>query len=153
MSTWCQPPFTDIADAAGAETEFVINEFSSSASSSVRLSQRSCSDTASLSRQEAGSFCQRDSHACITNDGWRLHIQHVYDPLAEASSGYADTVRQHPVLLVPGLASSAEHTFDLLPECSLVELLVSRGHDVWLADLRGELVLLQASPITSQGTQ
>jgi alpha-beta hydrolase superfamily lysophospholipase len=41
------------------------------------------------------------------------------------------------VLLIPGLASSAEHTFDLMPEFSLVNALVAKGYDVWMADLRG----------------
>lgn len=69
---------------------------------------------------------------------------HVYDPVAEAStssrvdSSSAGSRRpQHPVLMIPGLASSAEHTFDLLPDYSLVNALVARGYDVWLADLRG----------------
>jgi alpha-beta hydrolase superfamily lysophospholipase len=89
-----------------------------------------------LSVGEAGIICQRESHACITQDGWRLHISHVFDPTAEA----ADTPRpQHPVLMVPGLASSGEHTFDLLPDYSLVNALVARGYDVWVPDLRGKL--------------
>jgi alpha-beta hydrolase superfamily lysophospholipase len=70
---------------------------------------------------------------------------HVYDPAAEActssrsnsSSGAGSRRPQHPVLLIPGLASSGEHTFDLLPEYSLVNALVARGYDVWMADLRG----------------
>lgn len=41
------------------------------------------------------------------------------------------------MLMIPGLASSAEHTFDLLPDYSLVNALVAKGYDVWLADLRG----------------
>jgi hypothetical protein len=88
-----------------------------------------------LSVGAAGIICQRESHVCITQDGWRLHISHAFDPTAEA----ADTPRpQHPVLLVPGLASSGEHTFDLLPDYSLVNALVARGYDVWVPDLRGE---------------
>lgn len=120
-----------------AEIEFVL-ERSSTSSDSIRCSSSSTPDSSeadALSVGEAGDICQRESHVCITQDGWRLHISHVFDPTAEA----ADTPRpQHPVLLVPGLASSGEHTFDLLPDYSLVNALVARGYDVWVADLRGE---------------
>lgn len=103
----------------------------------------STADLTSLS-----SFCLREPHQCLTADGWKLHIMHVFDPTAEpastsgrsdsnSSSGGSSRRPQHPVLLIPGLASSGEHTFDLLPEHSLVNALVARGYDVWMADLRG----------------
>jgi hypothetical protein len=97
--------------------------------------------TADLSSLAA--LCQREPHQCLTADGWKLHLMHVYDPSAEAStSGRHDSSSdsrrpQHPVLMIPGLASSAEHTFDLMPEYSLVNALVAKGYDVWMADLRG----------------
>lgn len=125
--------------AAHAEVEFIVDD-SSVGSSSARLSSR-CSSTAPESTQadglslEAGILCQRDFHVCTTQDGWRLHITHVFDPTAEAADGQRP---QHPVLLVPGLASSGEHTFDLVPEYSLVNALVAHGYDVWVADLRGK---------------
>jgi hypothetical protein len=98
----------------------------------------SAADLASLS-----GFYQRDAHHCLTSDGWKLHIMHVYDATTEAStSGRQDSSSdsrkpQHPVLMIPGLASSGKHTFDLLPEYSLVNALVAKGYDVWVADLRG----------------
>lgn len=48
--------------------------------------------------------------------------------------------RRHPILMVPGLASAAEASFDLAPTQgapSLAEDLARRGWDVWIADLRG----------------
>jgi pimeloyl-ACP methyl ester carboxylesterase len=48
--------------------------------------------------------------------------------------------RGHPILMVPGLASAGEPTFDLPPTASspsLAEDLARRGWDVWIADLRG----------------
>lgn len=113
---------------------------SSSAGASASFSRLSSStaDIASLS-----AFVQREPHQCLTADGWKLHIMHVFDPTAEASTtcsscGFSSgSRRQHPVLLIPGLASSAEHTFDLLPEYSLANALVANGYDVWMADLRG----------------
>jgi pimeloyl-ACP methyl ester carboxylesterase len=48
--------------------------------------------------------------------------------------------RSHPILMVPGLASAGEPTYDLPPQknhASLAEALARRGWDVWIADLRG----------------
>lgn len=117
------------------------------------LSHSFSTSTADLSSLSA--FCLRESHTCVTDDGWRLHIMHVYDPAsasvsaaasadaaadATSTSGRLDSSSRrplYPVLMVPGLASSGEHTFDLLPDHSLVNALVARGYDVWMADLRG----------------
>jgi len=118
--------------AAGCSSSSVCSEeHSSSRSSSLSQCSTSSGDLASLS-----GYCQRDSHQCLTSDGWKLHIMHVYDATAEASSS-GSRRPQHPVLMVPGLASSGEHTFDLLPDYSLANALVARGYDVWMADLRG----------------
>lgn len=136
LAGWLEDDSSSRESACCSEIEFVL-ERSSTSSDSIRCSSSSTPDSSeadALSVGEAGDICQRESHVCITQDGWRLHISHVFDPTAEA----ADTPRpQHPVLLVPGLASSGEHTFDLLPDYSLVNALVARGYDVWVADLRG----------------
>lgn len=103
-----------------------------------QCSSGSCCSSGRLQDSEPGcvSVCQRERHQCVTSDGWHLHILHVHDPAAQASCSRKRP--QHPVLMLPGLASSGEHTFDLLPETSLVESLAARGYDVWVADLRGE---------------
>ena len=63
----------------------------------------------------------------LTQDGQRLAI-HRYVP-EEAPKG-------KPVILCHGLASN-RYIFDMNPAPSLAEYLRSRGHDVWVAELRG----------------
>eukprot|EP00879_Flechtneria_rotunda_P009761 GHRR01010211.1.p1 GENE.GHRR01010211.1~~GHRR01010211.1.p1 ORF type:complete len:394 (+),score=117.32 GHRR01010211.1:692-1873(+) len=118
-----------------ADIEFAIDDASSSCSSVTKsLATHGRRSSGCSTELNALGFCQRDEHSVMTSDGWRLHITHVYDPTVDSS---VTSRPQHPVLMIPGLASSAEHTFDLLPDFSLVSVLVSRGYDVWMADLRG----------------
>jgi alpha-beta hydrolase superfamily lysophospholipase len=86
---------------------------------------------------------QRTSHWVKTEDGWNLHLLHVSDPAQRS-----DTQRAHrrPVLLVPGLASSGVHTYDLDPSVSLAQHLALLGWDVWVADLRGGCTALRPGP-------
>lgn len=130
-SSGCSSEPSTVSAAGCSSSSVCSEERSSSRSTSLSQCSTSSGDLASLS-----GYCQREPHQCVTSDGWKLHIMHMFDATAEASS--SDSRRpQHPVLMVPGLASSGEHTFDLLPEYSLANALVARGYDVWMADLRG----------------
>ncbi|MFH0960095.1 MAG: alpha/beta fold hydrolase [Pseudomonadota bacterium] len=62
-----------------------------------------------------------------TQDGLRLAV-HRYIP--------KQTIKGKPVILCHGLAGN-RYIFDMKPAPSLAEYLRSRGHDVWVAELRG----------------
>ncbi len=72
----------------------------------------------------------KTEYTCTTSDNVMLHMVRCSCPTSTAK-------RSHPVLLVPGLASSAEATWDILPRHSLFEHLARQGYDVWRVDLRG----------------
>lgn len=95
------------------------------------------SDASSLS-SGMGSSCLDDlapvakaEYACVTSDGVKLVLVRGSCPGAPAPK------REHPVLLVPGLASSADATWDVAPARSLFDHLARQGYDVWRVDLRG----------------
>jgi pimeloyl-ACP methyl ester carboxylesterase len=77
---------------------------------------------------------EREDHECTTSDGVTLRLVRGACPDAAA----ALPPREHPIILVPGLASSAAATWDVAPRLSLFEHLARQGYDVWLVDLRGE---------------
>ena len=74
------------------------------------------------------------SYSATTVDGLRLHATRARCPAAAAPRPGL-----HPVMLVPGLASSSEATWDITPELSLLDHLARQGFDVWAVDLRGAL--------------
>ena len=106
---------------------------SSSSSSSSSSASSSFGDPVDVSGVE------RADYSCVTGDGVRLHL--VRGTCAAAA---AARPRAHPVILIPGLASSAEATWDVLPQVSLFNHLVLQGYDVWLLDLRGGRALAAA---------
>lgn len=75
------------------------------------------------------------SYTAVTADGVRLHLTR-----ARCGAAAALRPRAHPVMLVPGLASSWEATWDVFPELSFVDHLARQGYDCWGVDLRGESV-------------
>jgi pimeloyl-ACP methyl ester carboxylesterase len=64
-----------------------------------------------------------------TRDGWRLALYRY--PARHRSSRYG------PVLLVHGLGANRFNMDAPVPEISLAQYLAARGHDVWVAELRG----------------
>ena len=95
--------------------------------------------TTGLAAFGGGSATSSSSNSCVTGDGVRLQL--VRGTCAAAA---AARPRAHPVILIPGLASSAEATWDVLPQVSLFNHLVLQGYDVWLLDLRGGRALAAA---------
>jgi hypothetical protein len=147
-------PGADLEVVLGSSSELSMDASSVSvctSSNSSSSEERAQSPAESLSHCSGSAadltslsgFYQQEAHHCLTSDGWKLHIMHVYDATAEASTSgrqYSSSDSRkphHPVLMIPGLASSGKHTFDLLPQHSLVNALVAKGYDVWVADLRG----------------
>ena len=129
--------FTTSSSSGSLDSDAERPSHAASVSSIRRSLQRSdsCSGGQAM-------FFQRDAHTCFTADGWRLHLTRVHDPETCSS-------RQYPVVMVPGLASSGEHTFDLLPDYSLANALVALGYDVWVVDLRGACSLSPLGPCLS----
>lgn len=76
----------------------------------------------------------KEEYSCTTSDGVRLVLVRGRAPAGAAPR------REHPVLLVPGLASGADATFDTAPGRSLFDHLARLGYDVWRVDLRGEIM-------------
>jgi len=87
-------------------------------------------------------------YSATTNDGVRLHATRARCPAASSALG----PRCFPVMLVPGLASSSEATWDVTPELSLMDCLARQGYDVWAVDLRGAKVYYVAAA-TSLGKE
>ncbi|GBF90704.1 alpha beta hydrolase [Raphidocelis subcapitata] len=112
------------ASTAGSST------LTSGSSGSVSAGPGSCLTSSSLVR-----FLwpvKKRSYAVRAADGVRLHATR-----ARCAAAAAARPRGHPVLLIPGLASSSEATWDITPELSLVDHLARQGFDVWAVDLRG----------------
>lgn len=78
-----------------------------------------------------GAAVAKAEYAVTTSDGVRLVLVRGAAPAGAAPR------REHPVLLVPGLASGADATFDVAPGRSLFDHLARLGYDVWRVDLRG----------------
>jgi hypothetical protein len=111
---------------------------STGGSASVSASGSSCSSLASTSSSGSGLWeyqdpdcVERIEYSCTTSDGVRLFM-------VRGRFHAAPVKRGHPVLLVPGLASGAQATWDITPQHSLFEHLARQGYDVWRVDLRGE---------------
>lgn len=122
--------FAHAADAGDVARGLVADASSSCISSSSSTS--SASSITSSSILDALWPVSRASYSCLTSDGVRLHLTRgVCKPAAAARP------RTYPVMLVPGLASSGEATWDITPGLSLIEHLSRQGYDVWAVDLRG----------------
>jgi pimeloyl-ACP methyl ester carboxylesterase len=118
----------DAAGLQGATTHFI-----SCTGGAPRSSGRgSLISNASSGSDGPEDGVQRTGYTCTTSDGVRLHLVRGFCAAAAAARP-----RGHPVMLVPGLASSAEATFDVVPRLSLFGHLARQGYDVWLVDLRG----------------
>ncbi|KIY96036.1 lipase [Monoraphidium neglectum] len=118
----------DAAGLQGATTHFI-----SCTGGTPRSSGRgSLISNASSGSDGPEDGVQRTGYTCTTSDGVRLHLVRGFCAAAAAARP-----RGHPVMLVPGLASSAEATFDVVPRLSLFGHLARQGYDVWLVDLRG----------------
>ena len=102
----------------------------SAATSSLLSSTAPCS-----SLVEALWPVERTSHSVTTHDGVRLQLTR-----ARCADAMAVRPRAHPAMLVPGLASSWQATWDVTPRLSVVDHLASQGYDVWAVDLRGACV-------------
>lgn len=98
----------------------------SSGASTCSLSSAGCDENASAA-------IMKTEYEVATPDGIKLVL------VRGRALGGAAPPRQHPVLMVPGLASSADASFDPAPGRSLFEHLAKQGYDVWRVDLRGEL--------------
>lgn len=74
-----------------------------------------------------------ETHKIVTEDGYILRTHRI--PHGKASNRTNENV----VLVVHGLASSAEGFISLGPNDALAFLLADRGFDVWLFNARGTL--------------
>jgi len=72
---------------------------------------------------------KRHYHTVTTDDGWKLALYH-YSPENTGSA-------LGPTLLVHGLGANRYNMAPPVHEISIAEYLRSRGHDVWVAELRG----------------
>jgi hypothetical protein len=98
----------------------------------VEHSSTSASSSNCQAAMERKPPVQKDSYWTKTQDGISLHVWRAVCPVLEQQER-----RQHPCLLIPGLASSSIGTFDIDPTVSLVDFLARLGFEVWTADLRG----------------
>jgi pimeloyl-ACP methyl ester carboxylesterase len=105
------------------------------------MSSSTLSSSSASSDSDSDSSCwddlppvEKTVHNVVTSDGVTLVLVRALCPAARSGSA---TRREHPILMIPGLASAADTTFDLTPEYSLFDHLAREGYDVWRADLRG----------------
>ncbi|GBF95977.1 alpha beta hydrolase [Raphidocelis subcapitata] len=103
----------------------------SDASDASCSSSSSTSTSASSGIWDAAPPVVRTPYSVAAGDGVVLRLTRGVCPDAAAPK------RAHPVLLVPGLASAADATWDITPELSMFDHLARQGYDVWRVDLRG----------------
>ena len=72
---------------------------------------------------------KRQHHTVTAADGWKLALYHYSPENAGTSLG--------PTLLVHGLGANRYNMAPPVHEISIAEFLRARGHDVWVAELRG----------------
>jgi len=89
-----------------------------------------CSTSSSSGSWDECAPVTRTDYSVTTSDNVVLRLVRGTCPTSTSK-------RAHPVLLVPGLASSADATWDITPRYSLFDHLARQGYDVWRVDLRG----------------
>ncbi len=84
---------------------------------------------ATLSKMPHHTTYKRQHHTVTAPDGWKLALYHYSPENAGSSLG--------PTLLVHGLGANRYNMAPPVHEISIAEFLRARGHDVWVAELRG----------------